>query len=119
MTDEDKLRDMGLSQDEIDQMREEGALVSMEFDVKAARDIAARYFEIGLEAKGLELLAAAESNANYWSTKVYEVTGRSISYDEINDHWRDDVTGQYTFNPYIDIRVDDYELDQWLLNTYG
>lgn len=110
---------MGLEQDEIDQMREQGDKVAMEFDVKAARAIAARYFSIGMDAKGLELLAAAESNADYWSTKVFEVTGKSISYDEINDHWRDDATGQYTPNPYIDIMVDDYELDQWLINTYG
>ena len=118
MTDEEKLKELGLSQEDIDEMREDGSKVAMEFDVKAAREIALRYFEIGMDDKGFELLDAADSNANYWSTKVYEVTGKDIYFSEASNRWHDGVSGQFVKNPYIDIRVDNYELEQSLINKY-
>lgn len=119
MTDEEKLKDLGLSEEDIDYMREQGAKIAMEFDVKAAREMAMRYFSLGLDDKGIELLDAASINANFWSTAIYEVTGRDIIYNEAANRFIDADTGQFVSNPYIDIRVDQQELDDYLNYLYS
>ena len=119
MTDTQKLRDLGLTDAEIEDMQEEGALTAMEMDVSAARDLALKYYALDMDEKGNELLDAADSNAAYWIGAVHDLTGVNLEYDLTNDHWRNVDTGQYALNPYIDIRVDQYELDQWLINRYS
>jgi len=119
MTDEKRLRDLGLEDYEIDEMRADGALVSMEMSVQAGRELAQRYLDIGDTDNAEICLDAALKNAEYWEDKIYEVTGKNIVYEDSTDHWRNMDTGQYAKNPYIDIRVDEYELEQNLINKYG
>jgi hypothetical protein len=119
LTDEEKLKELGLTPDDIEEMREQGSKTAMEFDVKSAWALAQTYISVGEYDKALELLDAANSAADYWSTKIYEVTGRDVYWSEASNRWHDAETGQFVMNPYIDIRVDEYDLDQWLINNYG
>jgi len=119
MTDTVLLKKLGLDKDEITEMREEGARVAMEFDVKAARSLAEKYDSLGLTEKSLELYNAAYSNANYWIDTVKDWTGKNIEYDVAYDHWRDTDTGRFAPNPVIDIRVDQYDLYYHILDLYG
>jgi uncharacterized membrane protein len=119
MTDERRLRELGLEDYEIDEMRENGALASMEMSVQAGRALAQRYLDIGDTDNAEICLDAALKNANYWETKIYEVTGKNIVYEDSTDHWRNMDTGQYTKNPYIDIRVDNSQLEDWINFLYS
>lgn len=118
MTDEQKLLSMGWSQEEIDEAREQGVNLANNFDVAAAWDLAKKYLEHDDIDKVLELLDAAVAAAEFYSTRLYEVTGREIYWNETSNRWTDFRTGQFVSNPYVNIEWDSYEIEQYWINRY-
>lgn len=109
---------MGWSQEEIDEAKEEGSRLATEFDVKAALSLAFKYFEHDDDEKGLELLDALDKAADFYSTKVYEVTGKEIYFNQASGRWTDFGTGQFVSNPYVNIEWDTYDIERYWINKY-
>jgi hypothetical protein len=65
------------------------------------------------------LYNAAQSNANYWVNLVNDLTGKNIEYDVTKDQWRDTDSGRFTYNPAVDIMLEEYQLEQYIINLYS
>jgi hypothetical protein len=115
MTPRDKLEELGYTPEEIDKIRDSG----ITFDVKALRELGMRYIGNGEDAKGLELIQTSLYFADYWSEKVADLTGRNIAFSEAANRWYDEATGYPVKDPYTDIRFDEYQFEQRLINLFG
>ena len=119
MTNKEDLYDAGLTDADIKEMQKSGAATSKDFDVESAYDLARKYDGIGDDVNAAKMLSLGETAANFWSNKVEELTGKSIYFDDRDLRWHDDETGRYVKDPYTEVRADDYELSEWIINRYG
>ncbi|MCJ7805243.1 hypothetical protein MUP46_01185 [Patescibacteria group bacterium] len=119
MTDRDALKAVGLTDDEIDEMVDLGKDTVTGFDTEAAYKIAQKYLDIGDAEKATELLDVAFKTSDFWQELVQDLTGTSISYVDEFKHWRNNDTGQWTFDPYNVVRQSDSDFNQALIEKYG
>lgn len=119
MTNEDALRDAGLTDEEIEEMKLDGFLFAQELDVVAGLNIASKYYDVGLDEQAERVENLAYESSSFLSSYVQELTGKTIEFDISAFRWRDTDNGQFVKEPYTQWNVEDSTYNQWIIDTYS
>lgn len=107
-----------LSEDEIEEMREEGREVAFSMNVEEAYDIAQKYLTANNTEKAEELINTASKLVDYYKDIVYILTGVSIDYNDVAERWFNTTNGQFVRDPYTPLNMDEEAYEQAIKEKY-
>ncbi len=120
MTDEIKLRELGLDDADIEHMRDLGYKIQKFSDVTSARELQAMYDELGYTEKANDLTDTINATIDGIVRDVQDVTGVTIAYNPNlyngRGGWTETSTGQFIGKFEPDIEWDRTDFDSYVID---
>ena len=93
--------------------------LATEMNVEGAFRASEIFAENGEEEKANELYGIGALTVTYWEETVKNITGKEIYFNESDSRWHDSVSHQYVKDPYVNIRMDETDFENAMIEKYG
>lgn len=119
MTNEDTLREAGLSDDEISEMSWAGSQINGYQNVNSIDELAQKYLDAGMVDDAIRILALKDDAVTYMADTIEDVTGWHVSYNDSVQQWINADTGQFMGKIAFWRELTDDEYDQAIIDKFG
>jgi len=87
-------------------------------DSKSFLKMADVLLDNGFEEGAARMLEQFSKTVEFWSSTVYELTGKEIYFDLDTSRWRDAETGRFVTDPYVFVHMNEDDFERAVIEKY-